>query len=153
MQSRNPIPTALVSCIAVTSALLLTSCSTSVNLVEVIHGEVKRHREPEPEATWNRMQLWQRVADDPPTYIPTGYGVSAPRTVSEGTWLVDERDGKRMFVPKTKVGDNEPGVLIGEATKITSPSPREYLHTSPGIMRDGVLVPTDDFLNDIPQSR
>lgn len=70
-------------------------------------------------ADWNSLKVWQQVASNPPTYVPTGYGASQPRTDRDGTWFTDERDGKRIFVPKTAVRGLEPGVLTGEAKKAT----------------------------------
>jgi hypothetical protein len=47
---------------------------------------------------------------------------------------VDQRDGKRLFVPNEKVGDMEPGVLKGEAQKISQQSPIIKTYTRPGIL-------------------
>jgi hypothetical protein len=124
-----------------------------VNIFEVARGLKERAGDPLQETEWNRMGLWQRVAEEPPTYIPTGYGASSPRTETEGTWIVDERDGKRLFVPNEKVGIHTPGAMIGEAKKITTWTPRDSTTTSPGIMRDGQLVPVEDFVSELPQSR
>ena len=72
-----------------------------------------------PESEWNYLKMWRRVGSEPPTYIPDGYSPNLPRTESEGAWVVDKRDGKRLFVPNTKVGIYKPSILLGEATKIT----------------------------------
>lgn len=72
-----------------------------------------------PEADWNSLKIWQQIATHPPTYIPAGYGTSQPRTDRDGTWFTDQRDGKRLFVPKQAVSGLEPGVLMGEAKKAT----------------------------------
>lgn len=73
-----------------------------------------------PESKWNFNQIWQRVESQPPTYIPKGYPRDLPRTESQGQWFVDQRDGKRLFVPVTRVGIYEPSILRAEATKITN---------------------------------
>jgi hypothetical protein len=153
MKSRISNSATLVVCLAATSALLFSSCSTSVNMIEVARGMKERGGDPPPETEWNRLGLWQRVADEPPTYIPTGYSASSPRTETEGTWIVDERDGKRLFVPNEKIGIHTPGAMIGEAKKVTTWTPRNHTTTSPGIMRDGQLVPVEDFISELPQSR
>ena len=152
MKPRPSNPTTLVSTILALSSMVLTSCVTNVDLIEVARGQAERRRGPKPEAVWNQSQLWERVADNPPTYIPTGYGRSTPRTETEGTWVVDERDGKRLFAPNVKVGDLEPGVLRGEARKATTWSPREYTSTAPGIMSDGEFMAPGEFLQGLPQS-
>jgi hypothetical protein len=106
---------------------LLTSCVV-VDPWEFSHSVAQRRRGPLPESEWNARGLWQRVATSPATYIPKGYPVSAPRDDAHGTWLVDQRDGKRVFVPDVKVGDLEPGVLIGEARKFTRPLPLDGIY-------------------------
>ncbi len=113
---------------------MLASCVTSVDLVEVIQGASDRDRKLLPETEWNKLGIWQRVAEQPATYIPHGYGVSAPRGESDGKWFVDKRDGKRLFVPNSEVGEFSNGVLVGEATKIVGQGSRQYLYTRPGIM-------------------
>lgn len=72
-----------------------------------------------PESEWNYLGIWRRVGSEPPTYVPDGYSPSSPRTESEGTWFVDKRDGKRLFVPNTKVGTYKPSILLREASKVT----------------------------------
>jgi hypothetical protein len=153
MKLRIPNLATLVVCLAATPALLFSSCSTSVNVIEIARGMKERGGDALPETEWNRKGLWQRVADEPPTYIPTGYSASSPRTETEGTWIVDERDNKRLFVPNEKVGIHTPGVMIGEAKKVTTWTPRDYTTTSPGIMSNGQLVPVEDFITELPQSR
>ena len=76
------------------------------------------------EAEWNRLQIWQRVDDHPPTYVPKGYGATQPRTAREGTWVADKRDGRRFFIPKHGVPGWEAGVLLGEARKLTGYKPQ-----------------------------
>ncbi len=72
-----------------------------------------------PTSNWNPLGIWQQVSDNPATYIPKGYPLSAPLNEDTGTWFADKRGGKRLFVPNTKVGNLEPGVLMGEARKVT----------------------------------
>lgn len=78
---------------------------------------------PVAEAEWNHLKIWQRVGDNPTTYIPSGYAANRPRTEHDGTWFVDKRDGKRLFVPDQKVGEWSPGVLAGEAKKVCDIKP------------------------------
>jgi hypothetical protein len=73
-----------------------------------------RGNTPDPESTWNKYGWWKRVSDEPPTYIPTRYSPGASRGNSAGTWFVDQRDGKRLFVPK---GDD---ILTADARVITT---------------------------------
>ena len=113
---------------------LLPSCVTSIDLVEVARGAAERRRGPQPESAWNQLGIWQRVSENPATYIPKGYPSSAPRSTKDGTWVMDERDGKRLFVPKENVGTFEPKVLLGEARKITNWRPRQLNDTQPGVI-------------------
>jgi hypothetical protein len=76
-------------------------------------------RSLKPEAAWNEAGIWQRVSDKPPTYVPTGYAATRPRGEHDGLWITDRRDGKRFFVPHEPVRGTSPGVLLGEACKIT----------------------------------
>jgi len=86
---------------------------------------------PKPNAAdWNSLKIWHQVASHPPTYVPAGYGANQPRTESDGTWLRDQRDGKRFFVPKQAVRGLEPGVLMGEAKKASGCTDKPRL--SPG---------------------
>ncbi|WP_395716618.1 hypothetical protein [Prosthecobacter sp.] len=80
-------------------------------------------------ADWNSHKIWQQVASNPPTYVPTGYAASQPRTDHDGTWFTDKRDGKRLFVPKNGVRGLEPGVLTGEAKKVTGSDGKPRLST------------------------
>ena len=121
----------ILSCLAF---VLLISCVTSIDLIDVAQNIAKRSRGPLPESEWNALGIWQRVADNPATYIPKGYPITAPRGDKEGTWAVDQRDGKRLFVPKEKIGNLEPSVLMGEAQKISQQSPIINTYTRPGIL-------------------
>ena len=122
------------SCFLAVLPFTLTCCVTSVDLVEVIQDAADRDRKLLPETAWNKLGIWQRVTEQPATYIPRGYGVSAPRGGSDGEWFVDKRDGKRLFVPNVDVGEFSNGVLVGEATKIIGQSSRQYFYTRPGIL-------------------
>ena len=121
-------------CLPVLAVGLLGSCVTSIDLVEVARSSAEKRQGPSPEAEWNAKGVWQRVAENPATYIPTGYPASAPRGTAEGTWVVDQRDGKRLFVPKTAVGDYPPAVLLGDAKKVTNWQARQITSTSPGVI-------------------
>ena len=114
--------------------LLLVSCVTSVDMIEVGSNLAKRSHGPPPESEWNAMGIWQRVGDNPTTYIPNGYPVSAPRSSETGIWMEDKRDGKRLFVPNEKVGEFGAGVLMGEARKVTRWQPLATPETMPGMM-------------------
>lgn len=116
------------------ASLLLTSCVTSIDLAEVARGAAERSQGPRPESEWNAIGVWRRIADAPATYIPKDYPVSAPRGEADGSWVVDARDGKRLFVPKRKVGDCESAVLMGDAKKITNWQARNLTTTVPGVM-------------------
>jgi hypothetical protein len=61
--------------------------------------------------------LWDRVADEPPTYIPKGYAKGAPRTKSQGEWYSSKRDGRRFFVPDDGAAGNGAGVLRRSALR------------------------------------
>ena len=135
------IPTSIITTILICPSFLLsgllTSCVTSFDLGEAIRAKAERSRGPQPESAWNGSGAWQRVAENPATYIPKGYPASAPRSNKDGTWVVDERDGKRLFVPNVTVDGYPPGVLLGEAKKITNWSPRQIRVTRPGF----IIVP------------
>lgn len=94
--------------------------STSGAFSDLISASNERKAGPVPESEWNEHGLWQKVADEPAVYIAAGYPSDSPRTEEVGDWFVDERDGKRLFVPDEAVGKCSPGILRGEATKITN---------------------------------
>lgn len=83
----------------------------------------KKHRGPTPESEWNAERLWYSVSDNPPTYLPRGYDRRRSRHPSAGTWFVDERDGKRLFVPKGGAGGIPEEVLRTEAHNATLAEP------------------------------
>ena len=94
---RIVIATGIVSLI-----LGFSSCGLpAVGVEYAVHGirKATRSKSPDPESKWNNNGWWRRISDDPPSYIPTNYSATAPRTKASGTWLVDRRDGKRLFVP------------------------------------------------------
>lgn len=97
-----------------------TSSYSAGTIPDLISASKERKAGPLPESEWNKRGLWQRVADDPAVYVVDGYPPGAPRTAEVGDWFVDGRDGKRLFVPKETVGEYPPGVMRGEATKVTN---------------------------------
>ena len=74
---------------------------------------------PLPESRWNALGFWQKIGNDPPTYVPKGYASSPPVGNSHGTWFVDPRDGKRLFAPNTAYRGQSAGAWRGDAMKIT----------------------------------
>lgn len=103
--------------LVIAAGFLMNACVYNVDLVEVARAQAERRRGPLPESEWNKSGLWQRVGDSPATYIPRSYARSAPRTENAGSWVVDQRDGKRFFVPKVPLDGMSPGVWMGEAKK------------------------------------
>jgi hypothetical protein len=82
---------------------------------------------PPAESEWNRVGLWKRIGDAPPTYVPTGYDARRrPPTGREGKWYEDRRDGKRLFVP----GGVDGGLLTGEALKVTGKKRKKSTQTA-----------------------
>jgi hypothetical protein len=81
--------------------------ATCVSATTVLRRKVQesneRRKGPIPESEWNRNHLWYRVSNQPQIFLPKGYGRHLPRTEQAGTWVIDERDGKRLFVPKEGV--------------------------------------------------
>lgn len=120
--------------ISVLACLLLSSCVTSIDLTEMVRGAAEKKQGPRPESQWNQLGIWRKISNNPATYIPRDYPVSAPRGNSHGTWVVDARDGKRLFVPHENAGDYDSAVLMGDAKKITNWQPRNLIDTRPGIM-------------------
>jgi len=95
-------------------ALTLSACASS-----------QTDRSLKPETAWNEAGIWRRVADKPPTYVPTGYAANRPRGERDGVWFTDHRDGKKLFVPNESIRGMSRGVLIGEACKITDYQPKK----------------------------
>lgn len=121
-------------CVSGLTCIFLSSCVTSIDLTEMVRGAAERRQGPRPEYQWNAMGTWRKISQNPATYIPRDYPISAPRGKSNGTWMVDARDGKRLFVPHEKAGDYDSAVLMGDAKKITNWQPRNLIDTRPGIM-------------------
>ncbi len=120
---------------------MLASCMSTIHLGELIQGDSDRYGKLLPETEWNNLGIWQRISEQPATYIPQGFGVSAPGGENDGRWFVDKRDGKRLFVPNGKVGEISNGVLEGEAMKIVGQGSRQSLFNRPGIRtRPGFLM-------------
>ena len=71
------------------------------------------------ERVWNDAGVWVRVADSPKTYLPAGYDPQAPRTDAAGDWVIDEKDGKRFFIPKRGANGYSRDILFAEAWSIT----------------------------------
>lgn len=108
-------------------ALLLCSCGTYVYDMSEIN-EARKSKKVKPEHVWNAVGTWKRVADQPPTYVPAGMPAGTPRTSAHGEWFHDERDGKRLFVPKGGVPGLSEAVLRKDAIKNTTrfkATPRE----------------------------
>ncbi len=122
--------TIITSMSFITLAILFPSCAQVP----------KNDRSLKPDAEWNQLGIWHRVGDKPQTYVPTGYAASAPRTDREGSWFIDQRDGKKFFVPNEKVSRWEPGVLTGEAKKITDTRVKKSPKTFRTAMEDGASV-------------
>lgn len=83
-------------------------------------ARAERKAGPQPESEWNKTRLWRKIGDAPATYIPRAYPVTASRGDSAGKWITDQRDGKRLFVPRHPVGGLTPGVFEGEALNATN---------------------------------
>lgn len=81
---------------------------------------VEHGKGPVPEAEWNESGVWRRISNDPPTYLPIGYRTSLPRDERAGVWVLDQRDGKRLFVPNEGVGGYSHNVLMAEAHAATN---------------------------------
>lgn len=120
--------------VSVLATIMLSSCVTSLNLNEVAERAAEHRQGPRPESEWNRLGIWRKIANSPATYIPRDYPISAPRGKADGSWVVDARDGKRLFVPNKKVGDYESAVLSADAKKITNWQSRQIINTVPGII-------------------
>lgn len=70
--------------------------------------------DPTPESEWNRERTWKKISDTPPSYAPYLYEGTPG---ADGDWLIDERDGKRFFIPKEELDGLSPTVLRAEAYK------------------------------------
>jgi hypothetical protein len=92
---------------------------------EGVSESIEHSKGPIPETVWNEDKLWYRVADSPPTYLPQGYSRDRSLGPSAGSWMVDERDGKRLFIPKGGVGDIPEGTFRSVARYATQWKPRD----------------------------
>ena len=101
---------------------------------------IERRKGPIPESEWNQIGIWYRVSDNPLTFLPKGYGRNLPRTEQTGTWVVDERDGKRLFVPKGGVNGFSDRVLLVEAKNATNWKVRPDLKITPETLVTGKFV-------------
>lgn len=106
--------------------------------VEAISNQVVRTNEqrhgPAPESEWNREKLWVRISDSPPCYLPRGYPRSHSTGPGDGSWMIDERDGKRLFIPKGGADGFPEAVLRAEARVATHWKIRETLKVTPGAL-------------------
>ncbi len=89
------------------------------SLSQSLGKTIKRHSSPKPEWEWNELGLWKKTQSDPATYIPKSYA-SPPQDGPRGKWLVDVRDGKRLFVPATSHLGYSHQIWESEARKITA---------------------------------
>lgn len=60
----------LMTCgLAVMTLPFLTSCVTSIDLVEAARGMAERTEGAKPESEWNAIGTWKKISDQPATYI------------------------------------------------------------------------------------
>ena len=102
------------------AVLVLCNCHPTLNPISAYDGIVERRAGVPLESEWNAVGLWQRVGNDPATYIPKGYPAASPRGSNDGAWFDDKRDGKRLFVPNAGVEGVPCNALQGEARKVTN---------------------------------
>jgi hypothetical protein len=116
---------AALSLILLAGNILYAGCANGGAADAINRGFERRSalhqlRKPaEPESEWNAHQLWVQVGTGPALYIPRNYSRNAPRGPAQGEWLTDQRDGKKLFVPRDGAGVLTEGALRGEAIKIT----------------------------------
>jgi len=75
---------------------------TSGSITSLIRARNERKRGVLLESEWNKHTMWEKVASQPPTYLPSAFPKSSSRSDDEGQWFLDIRkksDGKRIFVP------------------------------------------------------
>lgn len=99
--------------------LAACACATSRKWAAAAANMTGLADEIPTESQWNAVGLWQRVAENPPTYIPQGYSPTAPRDTQHGQWFTDERDGKKIFAPHSGANGFSGQVLGAEARKVT----------------------------------
>lgn len=108
--------------------LLLAACATSspvgpVRGIDDNYGftsSLFRHSVDHRKDDWDPVNIWYRVSDNPPTYLPKGTPASTPLDTAHGTLFVDAVDGWRFFVPKGGAAGYSEGTLRGQADKITN---------------------------------
>lgn len=98
---------------------------------ERLSESIEHAKGPIPEADWNHDKLWYRIADAPPTYLPKGYSRGRSLGPNAGSWMVDKRDGKRIFIPKGGVGDIPEGTYRSVARYATQWQPHDKAMGSP----------------------
>lgn len=108
--------------IAMLAGILATGCAYDVT--DPVVGVFERMGKPPAEQEWNSTGVWYQVAVAPPVYLPKGYEADRPRTEQAGIWVVDQRDGKRLFVPFNGANGLTYAVLRAEAAKVTNWRPR-----------------------------
>lgn len=147
-QSRPRLMVRIIFCTGTACLFLMTmfsNCGVFILPVTaptaVLKREVEKNNEhrkgPIPESEWNRNQLWVRVSSQPAVFLPKGYGRHLPRTQNDGTWVIDERDGKRLFVPKDGVDGISYRVLLADAKSATTWQPRPSLKITPESLISG----------------
>jgi hypothetical protein len=108
--------------IATLAGMLAAGCA--YDITDPVVGAFERMGKPPAELDWNSSGVWYRVAGEPAVYLPKGYAADRPRTEQAGSWVVDQRDGKRLFVPFSGANGFSYDVLRAEATKVTNWQPR-----------------------------
>ena len=103
-------------------------------LSEIQERAARRKQPPVPESVWNHTGMlspgrWHRIGTSPARYIPRVIGSITPHGPGDGTWFVDERDGKRLFVPNTIVDGVSPKDFRRMAVEITNDSKGEVDET------------------------
>ena len=94
-------------------------------LSEIEQRAMRRKQPPEPESVWNHpgywnSPMWRRIGSAPASYVPRGMETATLANVRDGTWHVDTRDGKRLFVPNTGVDGLTPKDHRRRAVEITN---------------------------------
>lgn len=116
--------------------MLPVTAPTAV-LERKVEESIEHRKGPVPESEWNRNHLWYRISDHPAVYLPNGYGRHLPRTEQAGTWVIDQRDGKKLFVPKAGVDGITYRVLLADAKSATNWQARPSLKITPQSLISG----------------
>jgi hypothetical protein len=98
---------------------------------------IEHHKGPIPESEWNKLGLWYRISDQPPTYLPKGFGRNQARNDQTGTWFLDARDGKRFFVPHAGANGLSSAIWAAEARKATEWRTPPLPKVTPGLLISG----------------